>query len=58
MFNLAVWNIRGLNLGLKQTEVKKLIAKYKLSILGLVETHGAVRSVNKDWIFHSICPTG
>lgn len=36
--NVLAWNIRGLNMPLKQREVKKMVKRLKVSILGLVET--------------------
>lgn len=36
--NVLVWNIRGINKPLKQKEVKKMVARLKVSIICLVET--------------------
>ena len=52
MFNIAAWNIRGLNDPLKQVEVKKLIFENHLDILGIVETR--VRNINKEAIRRNV----
>ena len=52
---LASWNIRGVNEPHKQREVRSLIGRQRLSMLGLNETR-VQHSKHQD-IIHSICPT-
>ena len=39
MFNIACWNIRGVNVTGKQNEVKEFLRKQDIAICGLVKTH-------------------
>ncbi|GAV93114.1 Exo_endo_phos domain-containing protein, partial [Cephalotus follicularis] len=48
---IACWNIRGLNDSTKQREVKSLILKYNVALLGILETR--VRAANKEKVARS-----
>ncbi|GJV42096.1 hypothetical protein Tco_1420536 [Tanacetum coccineum] len=39
MFNIASWNIRGLNFSPKQNEVKHVVFENKLSVFAILESH-------------------
>lgn len=43
------WNIRGLNGPLKQSEVKSMIAKYKVAVMGVLETRVRKESMCTVW---------
>lgn len=46
------WNIRGLNSSLKQSKVKIMIARYKLVVMGVLETR--LRTENMDAVWNKI----
>ncbi|XP_050220840.1 uncharacterized protein LOC126671160 [Mercurialis annua] len=46
---LAVWNIRGLNNPLKQSEIASLIRRNKLSVVGIVETRVSHAQFDNVW---------
>ena len=52
---LASWNVRGVNEPHKQKEVRSLIRRNRLSLLGLNETR--TQSSKHQNIIHSICPS-
>jgi exonuclease III len=52
--NLLFWNVRGLNMPLKQNEVRKMVKRLRISILCLVETR--VRQENFLRIISSMLP--
>ena len=52
---IGSWNVRGANESFKHREVRSLIRKNNLSLLGLNETR--VHSSKSQNIIHSICPS-
>ena len=52
---LASWNVREVNEPHKQREVRSLIRRKRLSLLGLNETR--VQSTKHQAIIHSLCPS-
>lgn len=48
---MGCWNIRGFNMNLKQVEVKDLIKRYNLGLMGLVDTR--VRKENVDKVMNN-----
>lgn len=54
--NICTWNIRGLNKPFKQKELKIFLSKYKIDVIGCVETRlkerkagRIIQKVAKDW---------
>jgi hypothetical protein len=45
MVSIASWNIRGLNLSLKQKEVQHVVCSNKLSICAILESHVAISNL-------------
>ncbi|PWA62420.1 hypothetical protein CTI12_AA218350 [Artemisia annua] len=61
--NIAVWNIRSMNIQKKQKDVLNFVREEKLSVCGIVETHVKTASLSKvtdyafggwDWVSNSI----
>ncbi|XP_050207497.1 uncharacterized protein LOC126656916 [Mercurialis annua] len=47
---ISMWNIRGINNPLKQSEMVALINKFKLKIVGIVESRVNESNFNKVWL--------
>ncbi|XP_022030984.1 uncharacterized protein LOC110931923 [Helianthus annuus] len=61
---MAVWNIRGLNLTLKQREVQMLISEKRLKVCAILESHVSVSNLGRvcknvfrswDWTSNGAC---
>ncbi|GAB2280080.1 hypothetical protein Dimus_039393 [Dionaea muscipula] len=50
---IGVWNVRGLNRSDKHIAIKRLIATYRLNLLGILETR--VRGANANGVLSSCC---
>lgn len=54
MYNILIWNVRGLNIIAKQIKVRKIIQLHNIQLFGLLETR--VKAPNLGRVYLNLCP--